>query len=172
MSYLRAHDVAVALQLCLQPGLAYRALAEAVGLSQGETHNAVQRLVAARLVRSETRAVHRTALLDFICCGVPFAYATSLGPETRGVPTAHAAPPLISDFSGTDAVVWPSASGKVRGAAVEPLYAAAPASARRNPALYELLTLVDALRVGRARERQRARTILRERLQGEERSAL
>ncbi len=115
--------------------------------------------------------LHRAALLDFIICGVPFAYATSLGPETRGVPTAHAAPPLISDFSGTDAVVWPSASGKIRGAAVQPLYAAAPASARRNPALYELLTLVDALRVGRARERQRARTILRERLQGEGRSA-
>lgn len=48
MAYLRAHDVAVALQLCLSPGLSYRALAEAVGLSQGETRNAVQRLVAAR----------------------------------------------------------------------------------------------------------------------------
>ena len=168
MSFLRAHDVAVALQLCLEPGLAYRPLADAVGLSQGETHNAVQRLVAARLVRGDTRAVNRGALLDFLTGGVPYAYATSIGAETRGVPTSHAAPPLKADFPNADAMVWPSADGKVRGAAVEPLYPAAPATARRNPALYELLALVDALRVGRARERQRARTFLRERLLAEE----
>ena len=167
MSFLRAHDVAVALQLCLTPGLAYRALAEAVGVSQGETHNAVQRLMAARLVRSDTREVNRSQLLDFLIGGVPYAYAVSLGAETRGVPTSHAAPPLKASFPDADAVVWPSADGKVRGAAVEPLYPAAPATARHNPDLYELLALVDALRIGRARERQRARAELRERLRAE-----
>jgi len=37
---------------------------------------------------------------------------------------------------------------------VEPLYEAAPATAIRNPPLYELLALVDAVRLGRARAKQ------------------
>ena len=37
-----------------------------------------------------------------------------------------------------------------------PLYRTVPAAALRDPILYELLALVDALRDGRARERQLA----------------
>jgi len=55
-------------------------------------------------------------------------------------------------------------AGSLRGASVVPLYAAAPATAVRNPALYELLALVDAVRLGRARERTRAKQLLRERI--------
>lgn len=164
MASLRPHDVAVALQLALTPGMPYRALADAVGLSQGETHNVVKRLAAARLVRPDTRAVHLGALLEFLLGGVPYAFPAELGAETRGVPTAHAAPPLAAEFPNAESVVWPAVHGDRRGAAVEPLYAAAPATVRSNPPLYELLTLVDALRVGRARERQRAKALLHDRL--------
>ena len=38
-------------------------------------------------------------------------------------------------------------------------------AARLDRALYELLTLVDAIRIGRARERELAESILRSRLQ-------
>ena len=82
----------------------------------------------------------------------------------RGVPTAHTAPPLAADFAAVDACVWPSVEGQVRGASLEPRYAGAVHTATTNPALYELLALVDALRAGRARERQRARDHLRQRL--------
>ena len=164
MSSLRPHDVAVALQLALTPGLPYRALAEAVGLSQGETHNAVKRLAASRLIRADTRGTYAGALLEFLVAGVPYAFPAALGPEARGVPTSHAAPPLAAEFSDAEPVVWPAVDGDRRGAAVEPLYAAAPATRRRNPRLYELLTLVDALRVGRTRERQRAKALIQERL--------
>lgn len=140
----------------------YRALAEAVGLSQGETHNAVRRLAAARLVRPDTRAVHRGGLLEFLAGGVPYVFPAEPGPETRGVPTAHSAPPLAAEFPDADAVVWPAVGGERRGAGLEPLYAGAPATAQKNPPLYMLLTLVDVLRVGRARERQRARVLLHE----------
>ena len=61
-------------------------------------------------------------------------------------------------------MVWPAVEGDRRGAAVEPLYAGAPATVGRNPPLYAFLTLVDALRIGRTRERQRARVLLHERL--------
>lgn len=161
---LRPHDVAVALQLTLTPGAPYQVLATAVGLSRGEAHNVVKRLATARLVRPADRKVNLGALLEFVTAGVPYAFPGELGPETRGVPTAYSAPPLAAEIPATDAVVWPSADGTVRGASLQPLYPGAPATPQRNPKLYELLTLVDAMRIGRARERQRARTLLQDRL--------
>jgi DNA-binding Lrp family transcriptional regulator len=166
VSKLRPHDIAVALQLALTPCLPYRRLAEAVGLSQGEVHNAVKRLRASRLLRGDTREVNIGALLEFLSGGVPYAFPAEPGPESRGVPTAHSAPPLASEFGGGEEVVWPSLDGQVRGASVEPLLPGAPATVHHNPQLYELLAIVDALRIGRARERQRARTLLQERLTG------
>ncbi|WP_396200022.1 hypothetical protein [Gemmatimonas sp.] len=161
---LKPADVAVALQLSLTPDVPYRELAAAVGISHGEAHNAVRRLQAARLLRAGSRAVKTEALLEFLLGGVPYAFAATPGAEVRGVPTAHAAPPLAVDFTGANAYVWPSAEGRVRGESLEPLYAGAVHTATTNPALYELLALVDALRAGRARERQRARDYLRQRL--------
>ena len=160
MNVLRPHDVAVALQLALTPGMKFQALADALAISLGEAHNAVRRLVAARLVRREGRAVNRGALLEFLVGGVPYAFATELGPESRGVPTAHSAPPLNATLSGGDAVVWPSAHGTMRGASVAPLWPGAPAIAGANAPLYQLLAAVDALRIGRARERQLAKDYL------------
>jgi DNA-binding Lrp family transcriptional regulator len=163
---LKPADVAVALQLTLTPDVPYRELAAAMGISHGEAHNAVRRLQAARLLRAGSRTVKTEALLEFLIAGVPYAYAATPGAEVRGVPTAHAAPPLAVDFTADNAYVWPSAEGLVRGASLEPLYAGAVHTVTMNPALYELLALVDALRVGRARERQRARDHLRQRLGG------
>jgi hypothetical protein len=60
--------------------------------------------------------------------------------------------------------VWPDPDGKVQGAAVQPLYSSVPHAASRDPALYDLLALVDALRLGRARERALAEKELGKRL--------
>lgn len=144
--------------------MSYRALADAVGLSQGETHNAVRRLAAARLVRPDTRAVHVGGLLEFLVGGVPYAVPATPGPEARGVPTAHAAPPLAREFPGAEPLVWAAVNGDRRGVTIEPLYAGAAVTVLRNLPLYALLTLVDALRVDRARERQRAKVLLHEQL--------
>ena len=51
--------------------------------------------------------------------------------------------------------------------ALEPLYKTAPAAALRDPTLYELLALVDAIRDGRARERKIAEQELISRLRSE-----
>jgi hypothetical protein len=49
--------------------------------------------------------------------------------------------------------VWPSFDGNVQGLAVEPLYRFVPQAARADARLYGMLALVDAIRLGRARER-------------------
>ena len=60
--------------------------------------------------------------------------------------------------------VWPDEEGTLRGQALYPLYPSAPLAARRDPRLYELLVLVDAIRMGNMREQQLAEDLLKERL--------
>jgi len=48
--------------------------------------------------------------------------------------------------------------------AIEPLYNSVPAAAKSDSLLYEYLALVDALRIGRARERRFAEEELKHRL--------
>jgi hypothetical protein len=72
------------------------------------------------------------------------------------MPTAHSAPPLndLIVSSEHDQYVWPTDSGNTRGLMIPALFRSAPQAAARNPALYELLALIDAMRVGRVREQR------------------
>ena len=60
--------------------------------------------------------------------------------------------------------MWPDPEGKVRGTTLDPLHKMVPAAVKKDPALYELLSLIDALRDGRVRERQIAERELISRL--------
>jgi hypothetical protein len=83
----------------------------------------------------------------------------------RGMPTAHSAPPLSGHLTDDGpALVWPFPEGQARGMAVDPLCKHVLAAAERDRAFYEMLALVDALRIGRARERALAEEHLREHL--------
>ena len=50
--------------------------------------------------------------------------------------------------------MWPWHEGNTRGVGLAPLYKSVPQAALRDPNLYQLLALVDAIRDGRARERK------------------
>jgi hypothetical protein len=73
--------------------------------------------------------------------------------------TSFAAPPMnkLIVMGDSPIPVWPYAHGDKTGYSVEPLHTAAPKAAARDSCFYELLSLVDALREGRARERQLAK---------------
>jgi len=164
---LLRQDLYVVLQLAAWPDkevTTYSALAGRVHLSPSRVHAGVQRAIDAELLDSERR-VRSLTLLDFLFHGVRHAFFTKRGAITRGMPTAHAAPPLaalISDSGPTP--VWPDPEGSARGESIEPLHPAVPCSAKEQPPLYELLALVDALRIGRARERKLAMEQLEQRL--------
>ncbi len=154
MITLKPQDVAVLLQKFLTPATGYRQLADAVGLSVGEAHKSARRLVTARLLSADPHAVpNRAASTEFLVVTVPYVFPGTLGAESRGIPTAHSAPLLQGYVAESDPIVWPYADGEMRGAALEPMIPAAPRLAIDNPPLYHRLALVDAVRVGRARER-------------------
>ena len=163
----KPQDVVVALKLALGAGdLSYAELGKVLGLSASEAHAAVRRLVEARLLDPETKRVRLEAFRNFLVHGVPYVFPASPKAVTRGMPTAWAAPAMAGKISSSDQLppVWPDPEGKVLGAAVQPLYASVPGAARRDPELYHLLALVDALRIGRARERALAEKEIGQRL--------
>ncbi len=163
-------DVLVALKLTLG-GLrhSYADLAVQLGLSASEVHAAVRRLIEARLVDPTTKDIRCEALRNYLVHGVPHAFPARLQDITRGMPTAWAAPVMVQTTVGGDQTppVWPDPDGTVQGAAVEPLYRSVPQAARRDPELYALLAWVDALRIGRARERSFAEKAISQRLKSD-----
>jgi hypothetical protein len=58
--------------------------------------------------------------------------------------------------------VWPSAAGRVRGQAFEPLHPAAVAAAAASPSLAGLLAVIDTLRTRDPRVRAAAESQLRQ----------
>lgn len=153
---IKPQDIVVGLKLALSAGNeSYAALAKALGMSASEVHAAVGRLAEARLLEADSRNVRRKPFVEFLLHGVPYAFPASVGEMTRGVPTAWAAPAMAGKVAMTqnEAPVWPEPDGTHKGLSVVPLYRTVPSAAANDPALYDLLALVDALRLGRARER-------------------
>jgi DNA-binding Lrp family transcriptional regulator len=161
--FTKPQDIVVALKLSLVgEGQTYAELGVALGMSASEVHAAVRRLIEAKLADPDTRKIRREALRNFLVHGVPHAFPASPKEVTRGMLTAWAAPALAGKFNASEQIppVWPDPEGQVQGAAVQPLYASVPRAARKDSALYDLLALVDALRIGRARERTLAESEL------------
>lgn len=142
----------------------FERVAEDLGIGIGTAHRSVKRLTASGLVLP-SRTVQRRALLDVLLHAARHVYYVEPGALTRGVRTADAAPPLAAIITPSDPLpVWPDPQGDARGYAIEPLHESVPRVAKRDPDLYALLALVDALRIGQARVRNLAASELRERL--------
>jgi hypothetical protein len=139
-------------------------LADELGLDVASVHRGLVRLSEARLI-SEDRSVAVAQADEFLAHGLRYVFPARFRGESRGVPTAWAAPPLRELLTETEAPVpvWPHPTGDTRGIALEPVHPAVPAAALRNDRLYERLALVDALRIGDARVRQLAREELLQR---------
>lgn len=164
---LRPYDVAVALRLAEVPFASFKRLAKDLGLSGSTAHAAVRRLMDAGLVRMASdgsRPVNRLALLEFLEHGVRYAFPGVLGPVKSGIPTAYAGPALKDQILAEYPVVWPHVGGPAVGPTVNPLLPKAAELPERSPDTYALLSAVDAIRVGRARERVLAMAFLRRRL--------
>jgi hypothetical protein len=161
---LRPGDIVVALQLALESNASFAELSAATGLSVGECHNAVRRLSLSGLLGPWARRPVRELLTRFLLHGVPHAFPALIGPSSLGIPTAHSAPAFAGRVATDERFVWPDADGTERGLALTPLFPGAARTARKNPALYDLLVIVDALRVGHARERKAAEALLHEKL--------
>lgn len=156
---LKSQDLLVLLKLVVygEESWNYPRLSTDLLLSPSMVHASVKRAHVARLFEPNLNPPRpsRGNLEEFLLHGAKYAFPAEVGSPTRGIPTAYAAPPLdklIAD-SADIPPVWPHPRGTVRGLSFSPLHAKAPEAAMKDPRLYELLALLDAIRGGRARER-------------------
>lgn len=148
-----------------------RELSKALCISLAEINAGLKRLGESGLLRNDKEGrllPNINAVEEFLISGVKFFFPVKLGEYTRGIPTAIAAPIFHNKIAlGNDPIpVWPDAIGEKKGVALAPLHPAVPKALRESPdqSFYEFLTLIDAIRSGRARERNVATAILKEKL--------
>lgn len=136
----------------------YDSVAHELGLSNSAVHRSVERATESKLFNRNRREVERASLQELLVHGVRYFFPPEWGGEARGLPTAWAAPPLSEQLAQSDGnpPVWPLPGGKVRGIALKPLDPRVPDAVLHDPPLHELLALVDAIRIGAARERNLA----------------
>ncbi|HEU4774083.1 MAG TPA: MarR family transcriptional regulator [Lysobacter sp.] len=165
---LKPQDLLVLLKAKAHPGQrwTYAALAAALYMSPSQVHASVKRATAAGLSVVRGRgdwAPVRPALLEFVVHGARYVWPAMTGPVKRGVPTSFGAEPLAKHITAApnEAPVWAHPAGSAKGPSLSPLYRTAPAAALADPALHRLLALLDAVRVGRVRERTLAVDLLR-----------
>jgi DNA-binding Lrp family transcriptional regulator len=167
---LKPQDILVLLKLVAigSEQWTYNQMATELGMSPSEVHAAIRRALSAGLALQQNGGIlpNNRNLAEFLAHGIRYVFVPEMGQMSRGIRTAHAGPPLdkmiVPDQEPLP--VWPHPDGKDRGLGFSPLYKSVPQAAMRDPALYQLLVLVDAIRGGRARERQLAIKELNKRL--------
>ena len=170
---LKSQDYLILLKLLANPAVNWsqRELADAVCVSLAETNASLKRLIEAGLLRKEGVSKYLPIIASaeqFLIHALKYLIPAKLGEYTRGVPTAAGSPLFKNKLAhGDDPIpVWPDAKGDHRGIALNPIHPAVIKALRKAPdqAFYELLVLVDSIRLGRPRERNLAIQILKDKL--------
>ncbi|MGB8699947.1 MAG: hypothetical protein WCD18_11070 [Thermosynechococcaceae cyanobacterium] len=144
----------------------YDELAHSLGMSASEVHAALRRCSISGFYVPSSRQIRPLAILEFLIHGLKYVFPAQPGPMGRGIPTAHCAEPLKGLLSSNPdtAYIWPDPSGMVKGQIIPPLYKSVPIAIQNDSVLYELLCLIDAIRLGRIREQRLAIDLLEKRL--------
>ena len=163
---LKPQDIVVLLKIIVlgKKSWYHHTIAEELGMSQSEVSQSLNRSKYAGLIDDARKKVNKIAFNEFLIHGVSYAFPQQPGALVRGMLTAHSAEPLNTIIQATDKYVWPYAKGLDRGQAIVPLYPSVVAASLNDSKLYELLTLVDAVRVGRVREKELAKRELEKRI--------
>ena len=164
---MRPQDIVVLLKIIAIKNNDWRNIdiAYSLKISQSEVSEVLNRCKIAKLINKEKRKVHQNALTEFLIYGLKYVFPAEPGAIARGIPTAHSASPIKEKIiAGSESYVWPNANGNSRGQSIDPLYKTVPDAAMDDQAFYELIALVDTIRIGKAREVQIAIDELNERI--------
>lgn len=164
---MRPQDIVILLKIVVKGKESWlmKDLSQELNISASEISESLNRSALAGLVTPNKKKIRKHELIEFLLYGLKYVYPQRPGAIVRGMTTAHSAPPLSNQIRGNEQYVWPWAKGEARGQEIEPLHPSVPQACNRDQKLYELLALVDAIRVGRKREQQLAEEELRQRIE-------
>ena len=139
------------------------------GISKAVLGRSMKFLRQAKLV-AENEPIYRN-IEEFLIHGFSYVFPIEKGRVTRGFISGIDATKLKSDFVDNEyPIVWAHPEGNVKGFSVPPLHKAIPEMIAKNKLeqnVYEMLALLDVLRVGQRREIEAAKKRLKELLNDE-----
>jgi len=147
-----------------------RGLEASTGVSKTEVNASLKRSYNIGMAKIDRKSklpkANVSALLEFIEYGIKYVYPVKPAAIVRGIPTSIAAPVLKGRLmtAGDYIYVWPDAMGKEKGQSVAPLYKSVPFAVKKDPHLYALQALLDAIRMGQSRESEFAVKTLKKEL--------
>ena len=162
-SSLKPHDVALLLKVLSKGKDDWRQLDVALELniSQGEVAKSLARLRKSGFLSN--KRVNRSATIEFLIHGLQYVFPAEIGALSVGVPTAMSSPFFENKITQghEDHYVWPSSKGSMRGQVIVPFYPQLAEAVLKDKKFYEILSLVEVLRVGRTREKNIAKEEIR-----------
>ncbi|WP_020409947.1 winged helix-turn-helix domain-containing protein [Hahella ganghwensis] len=149
-------------------------LAEDLEKGKGDISRSINRLIQLGLIAERRRkaddpavsnrkfySLNRRAMVDLLIGSIRHIFAPEKKGYGRGFPTGWNCPQIKSPMNPPDMpLVWPTPGGQVQGEYIEPLYPKCPEVAEKDEGLYQLLALIDVVRIGKPRELQYAKELL------------
>lgn len=166
---MRPQDVAILLKIIAINNTNWQlvTLANSLRISISEISESLNRSRVASLIDYNKKTVSRQSLLEFLEHGIRYVFPQEPGALVRGIPTAHSHLSMKSKFISEINYVWPDNKGTVVGLGIEPFYKKQVEAAKEDELYYKLLSLVDVIRVGKAREVKYAISELRKNILNE-----
>lgn len=172
MLQLKPQDIVVAVKLLVLPYTnskwSFHTLGKSLGMGHNQAHLAYKRLVMCDLVTNEFRRPIKKNLLEFCVSGIRYVFPPKWLGKQNGIPTSISGPRLKEKILSDENIVWPAKRYKqaMPGQGLAPLHASVVIAATSDPKCYEILSVIEALRSGRARERTMATDSIKELILG------
>lgn len=136
-----------------------------LGISESEVSESLYRSEYAGIIQDvKLKKINKRALTDFIFCGLKYVFPAHPGAIGRGIPTAHSAAPIKDKIVTDENYIWEHPNGTMRGQIIKPLFGSVPFAVENSQNLYELMSLVDAIRTGSPRIVSLAKDMLEKRI--------
>ncbi len=151
---MRPQDVAILLKLVAlgDKGRQLTSLSHDLHISISEISESLNRSRLSKLIDFEKKKVSRHNLMEFLEHGVKYVFPQQPGTMTKGIRTAHSHPEIGENFISEINYVWADAKGDVMGLEIEPFYPKQVQAVKTDKLFYELMALLDVIRVGKIRE--------------------
>ena len=152
---MRPQDIAILLKIVMlgKNEWQFQDLARGLCISGAEVNASLNRSKIAGLIDFNRKRVNKQALYEFLQHGIQYVFPIQPGAITKGVPTAHSHPVIKDQIVSESVFVWPDINGTEVGQTIEPLFNTQVKAIKEDAALYEVLSLIEILRVGKSREK-------------------
>ena len=161
---MRPHDIVVLLKIATKGIQSWymKDLSSELEISASEISESINRSYISGLLLADKKTINKNGLLNFLEFGIKYVFPIQPGARVKGVGTAHNAIPLYNKISGVGQYVWKSKEGNIEGEIIKPLHPKVPIACLKDEKLYELIALVDTIRIGDEQQKNSAMNILRE----------